>query len=376
MAKDKSIIKREVQVRPIPKLDSYVARNENIPDNEGNMHSFNPSRVFRITPKVNKHGTPVRAFTNVKEEENYLPKLINIAPTDQRWFEEKERFWRSILITFQGTSLKLDTSFRLYLNKAAKLPNIEEEVPITALNFKKYCKDNPELEMYFGEPVKLDDYWKWRYCLNTSQVANTRTLAEEKRGRSMQFYLYTKEEHLRLEQASNEVKFKARSLMVKYANENDIVEGVLRNYERNRGFYSNETLKRYFIFEELSIVERQGIYMDIADKFPTSFIKLVNDDNLKFRTFLFRAVSQGILVITDGTTIVKYGEEVIGNSIESAIISLKKNAKLHEEISRKMTKIRIDMEKEIIDDIEKVKAEREPTTSQMEKKVAQKEISK
>jgi hypothetical protein len=330
-----TIIERFTTLKPLEVDNSFKTRNENIPDEDGNIRPFNPGRRYMVTASMDKNGSQVRAFNNT-EERIYLPEIISVSPTASDWNIKKSQFWLNVHIIYLN-HLTFNISFEL-LDYDKEIDVEGKKVKINEHTFKKYSSISPEYEHYFGRPVNLTDYWRWRYCLNSSQVANTLQIAEDKRGRNMRHYLYNREEELAAKKASNASRRKAMKLYLDCIQSEEKIEGVLRMFERGRN-YEKAIAKESFIFDDLDKAEKLDILHGIHDKYPDVFIKIIEDKNLPDKTFINSLVSLKILESPIGVNIYKYGDEVLGNTIDDVVAALNANPSLKKDLKVKQSKI-------------------------------------
>jgi len=353
-----SIVKRQVVIKPIYAVNSFQAKNENLPDKDGNLHQYNANRVCRIWGKLDKNRTQVRAFDLGAEEKYYMPYLINKAPDDKEYTALVERYWANVLIEFSpNPGLILDISFVLNIGNEVELfvNGKSIKTPVSEETFKKYCHDKPELEYLFGMPVNMQNYWMWRFCLKTSQVANSKQLAVDKRGKKMQYYIHNDEEEMQTRAISVALKRAAMELVLKHSGDEDVVEGVLRVYEKGNTLnYGGKTLGDVYNYDELNKVQKQDYFMKVSELLPQEFIDIINDGNLKHKTFARRLINYGILTNPNGTTMYQFGEDIVADNFALLVNKLKNDKDFYKMLElrvRNLTNIR---PIEVIKDIDKV----------------------
>lgn len=349
------IIKREVVIKRIQEQDLYIRMNENLAEKNDTKRPFNYKKGGKIWAKTDKNGQYVRAFTSQEEEDYYMPLILKKSKSTQDWNQLVDNFWRSVFIDWEGESLMLDTSFRLKIGAKIKLPNSKEEIEVSKDTFKTLTSKKPYLEWYFGEPVNLTDYWKWRFCLNTSQVANDISIATNIKAKNMEYYLYTKEEELKVKTKNNEVRLESNKCLTNIIGDDNKVEAVLRLFERNR-MYQGKKFGGYYKFEDLDKEEKVELLLNISQSEPTLFINITNDTKLLEKSFIYKCIAFGTLNMPDGSTMVMYGDERLGNTVEESVMTLFKNPKLKDEISNRLGIKLIDVKKKVVEDSNKIKS--------------------
>lgn len=333
-------IQREVIVKPLYNTNSFRARNENIPDTTGMVHQYNPNRKCIIWAKMDKAKNQIKAFEVGEEEKTFMPKIINKDYNDREYLEAVEKFWRNVFIEFQpNPGLVLDISINLYLGKEVDLVvnNKQIKVAVTNETFEKYTKDKPELEYLFGFPVNVHDYWKWRFCLKTSQVANSKKIADEKRGKNMQYYIYNDAEENQTKADTFKVKHEATELYLKHIGNQDMIEGVLRVFEKGNTLkYGGRAFSRIYNVDDLTDIEQKTLFMDIAEELASDFIDIIKDGNLMYKTFARKAVNYGIISNQNGTTIYQFGEDIIAETFTGLVAKLKADKQLYDGIAARI----------------------------------------
>jgi len=335
-----NIIERRVLIRELATTNSFKLRNENMADKNGNYHMIGENRKGRITGRITKTGQQLQAFNYGLDNDIFMEMVLNKSKTDINFPILCNEFWKDVLIEVDpNLGLELNVTFNINLGKEVILPS-GNKITITEETFLSYTKDKPELEYLFGIPTNIQDYWKWRFCLNSSQVANTREIAEKHRGaKNIAFYIHNEVEEVKTKTASVALKREALSTMLKYLSDDKMIESVLRIFE-NGGSYNNHShikFSKLFAYDDLIQVDKVDTFMKIAEELPTSFINIINEPDLVHKTMARKAITKGVIVNENGTTVYTFGEEVIAESFVILVNKLKTDNRLYTSIVNRLS---------------------------------------
>jgi hypothetical protein len=197
----------------------------------------------------------------------------------------------------------------------------------------KHCTKNIGNEYLFGMPVNIDDYWKWRYCLISSQVANDATIATTKKGKNMAHFLYSDETNSEIKAAKNKLLAKSMEKYLYTIADDRLVEAILRTFERNRPHKGIVSPIGSFIFEKLDKAEREAKVRKLFEARPQICIDIVDDKLVTEKTFINQLVSANIVRNAVGTPIYYYGDTVLGESLQDTMAHIKSNPALKTELT-------------------------------------------
>jgi len=275
---------------------------------------------YRITPYTNEVGAQTKAFSGA-EEIALMPKLINLNATSPQFFDRCEMYWQSIHHIFDSNGLALDISFRV---DSSKLEDFEKA---------------PEDEKYkHGSPTNLLQYMLYRYCLNWVCVANSyNAYKANQHAKKLKFYFYTADEVRAEIRDKNTRTIEAMQAYVKASADKFITEGILRHFELSKTAHTiEENIGKSYTYEGLDDDQRLEMLLHIQQTVPALFVELVKDPDLKMRTFIHRCCNVKLLNKAAGSTMINYGDTVIGQTMEQAVMLLKSNNELKEELKLKL----------------------------------------
>lgn len=213
-----------------------------------------------------------------EEERRFLPKILGVGVSSEKWDEKCLLYWAdfSIQIPNNDQGIILEAGYKIERTGAG-----EEIVPIN-----------------------LDDYMKYKFCLENGKVAN------EDQDNPL-VYDFKIVDLAKDEEAKEKIHTAKKSIETVY----------LKLIQSND---SKERLKIDWILETIGGPDGKGISIaglsDIQKEMKLEviknenldeFIKVVNDEDLQFKAVLRKAVSVGKLDIQGETYF--YGNKAIGN---------------------------------------------------------------
>lgn len=219
----------------------------------------------------NKYGQILKGVTG-EEEKRIMPEILGVSLSDPGFGKAVEMFWKNINIYVPwGTGVKLNIAVD------------ETGFPKAPLDYVKYQYARKHKNVAPEEKVDSSPYALF-YIHDPVSVSERRALEIGVRNKAKLKYL---------ELIQDEQKM-------------DAVLSVATKYKNPMGL-SNE--------------EKQVILEKESDQNPEEFLKILEDENLFIRSFIYRCINAGVFK-QSGARII-YDEEVIGLDISSAVAYLK-----------------------------------------------------
>lgn len=322
------IIKRSIRLIPVminPEYKSFTDAFERL----NNGRRFNPTDQNHLSPSMEgASGRNYRAYKSEGEIKAYMPIVLGISQSDPDFYNRVEGYWESIYIPVPITGLNLDIGFEL--NEG-----------ITKEEFDK----TPEDQKYkIGVPINITHYTKYRFSLNTSQVANSYQIyLDNKNAKNIRAWLENEDELKKVKRARVELEILASQAFLTVMKNSTLRDGILRYFEQGRSkVYNiyNETYEPFFRVDDLDVVDDELVLLkDICNKCPNTFLSLVKDETLEVRSIIYKALDRELLKQPEGSVMILYGSDSLGNTTEEVIAYLRKNKGLREEIDGKLKKI-------------------------------------
>lgn len=244
------------------------------------------------------------------EEELLLPSILGIDPKDIKWRETVKNYWSSISVNVPSDGIGTDNLFGKVLEwdieflndyDAQKYSNADLQ---TKGVISAKCIENNTARIMNG----LEDFVLFRYCLVYGRVANSAN--EAMKSNRIWFYLYSKNDELKVAHALFKNRKKARELFYEILDDEAKVDGVLRMFKISP--YSLDSLEAKHIALETKL-----------NSFPLEFTKYVSDTHLKVKAFIYKGVDKGIIHNPSNTESFYYGENkevLLGNTLEDAVL--------------------------------------------------------
>ena len=216
------------------------------------------------------------------EEKLYLPSIIGISSTSEKWETATKEYWANISAYVPSDpGLELETGFAFKT----------KEDMTKGIN---------------GIPINIPDYVLYRYCLGYSHVANTIDVIDD--SPKIRFYIFDKEKEVQ----QNHDLFKQRK---------DAYKKFLEIIgDRNK---VDEVLNVMGLVPENMDDRDKDLQLEAyAKDDPLTFITVVNDKNLGLKSFIESCLKSQKLTRIPNTETIQYGEEVIGYTMDETIAYL------------------------------------------------------
>lgn len=308
-----TIINRKAELRVASKVDLWDQANIRL---NGGKESV-IDKMYKIMPSIKKNGVDCKSFT-FEEEKIFMPDIIGVSVNSPDFSKRCRLFWQSIWHEFDQFGEIFDISFEVDDDKVSQFNNAPEN--------KKYL---------YGMPVNIHDYLLYRYCLEWSAVANSYSIYKEhKHVKRIKYYFYTESEVKAEQHATLNLQKSAMQAFLKAIDDSAITEGVLRYFERNKvnsdidgGF--NQT----YVYDDLDDDGKQQMLMELSKTASKQFVDLVNDSDLPIRTFIYKCMQLRVLTQLPGSSMVMFGDETIGRTMDEAIVAIKTRPEIKNEIT-------------------------------------------
>lgn len=263
-----------------------------------------------------KIGASLRGNTILKglsfeEEVKYLPSIINVSPKDPAWFEETKNYWSNISVPVPHDNMSnpdlpgRDLSFSI---------NFEDEKFKKAFEASVDLKEKAKIAENGTVVEGVDNYVLFKYCLEYSRVAASFALV--RKSAKILFYLYSPTTEKSIVKINFEKRMKARNKFIEIINDDTLVDAMLLIYGQDLALFK-ETSDKHIALEAK------------IEKNPDLFLKEIGDVNLKYKSFIKKAVNARVIHNPSNTDSYYYGDnnEInLGNTITDAILYLKNDA--------------------------------------------------
>lgn len=233
-----------------------------------------------------------------EEEEVYLPKIIGISKTSPDWDRATNDYWINIRkpVPSGDTGLELQIGFR-YPDKETAL--VAEEKYRTTKNIRSRSR--------YGEPINVEDYILYRYCLKYGKVANT--FDDLNKSEKIEFYIHSKAKAVADQHKALKQKQDAYAKYLQIAGDVERKTAVLIRFGENTSHLTEE---------EVDVKLNQ-----LLEKDPRAFKAFVDDPDLVIKALIDLAIVHQKLIKTPNTEIIHFGSKLLGNTIEEVVRKLK-----------------------------------------------------
>jgi hypothetical protein len=311
MLADEVKVEKEV-VKDIPKYPRvvsriiYIRRRKNGPNIpvEG---EFIDESIQKIGSSFSNKSV-LRGLTS-EEEERWLPKIIGIQSTSDRWEDGTKDYWAHISRPVPpgdktgGGGLELDISLR-YKNHEDFLADERAQSEDGAII-------NPK-----GEPTNLPDYILWRYCLKYSRVANN--YEDINKSPKIEFYIFSKEKEIKANKAKLDLRRQAAQLMYKNMSDRSWVEHMLRVLIQG----DRESQVGIKDIPNMDNDEKDVLLDKYMNSSPALFLNYGTDRHLEMRSFIEVCVVVGLLTRIPNTQSISLDGMTLGNTTDEVVTFL------------------------------------------------------
>lgn len=205
-----------------------------------------------------------------KEEKELLDGLLDVGPDHNDFVKHAKKFWSelSLSIPFEGINLDVSTD------------------------------EN-------GKPFNTEDYLKYKFALKHPHVA----LNKENMNSTHRFYIHDTNRDLIKKNNEIQVRKDADKEFIKVTADDKKMTRILRILSTDRNP------------DKLTLLQKENALYDLKNKNPKKFFKVATDKNLEVKAEIEEMVSAGVLRRIGNQVV--YLDEVIGESLEDAVVYLK-----------------------------------------------------
>ena len=287
---------------------------------------------------------PARPLT-FEEEKLYLPSIIGVSPNDPQWQETIKLYWANISIDIpfdyingvdQGGK-ELETGFFYDTEEKAKIGRAEESAEFTKYqserNQGRFYKMKFNKRFENGRPIELNDYIIYRHCLIHHIVANTPD--EMNLSPRIRFFMESDTQKLAVATENHVFNLKVMTNYIELLGDRDKVTAVLDVIKHKAEDLKNRKNRTY----DLSSNIGADIFLgDFKDVYPSEFLSVVNDKQLKAKAFIHRAIDAGLLRRLPNTGVIMYEDALLGNSLDETCdyIKLDTNKRVVQELKARL----------------------------------------
>lgn len=259
-----------------------------------------------------KGGSPLRGLTH-REEEKYMPDIINYSVNDVQWRRATKNYWNniSVIIPADGTTSErlqgkiLEFSFEF---KSESIFNDFERL----ITFEEKAKMLSALDA--EDKVKLikgvTDYVLFQYCIKSSSVANRPS--DMNKSPKISFYLYSEAIETKVKYNTLLLEQKAMAKFINVIEDEAVVDALLVMFEQDLKLFKDAPSKH--------------LALDACIKAdPKSFLIFAEDKNLKVKALLGKAVRLDIVNKPMHSDNYYYGdnnETILGSNLNEAVLFL------------------------------------------------------
>ena len=289
-------------------------------------------------------GSVNRMKSNPDELGVYMPILLGVDRQNPKYNELVDLWFNNISKNVGETGLNLEIGFT-YKSESIKESVLESERAIyerfdkakkttsKERNVAMDLRDKEIIELEktkykYGFPINVEDYILWRYCLVYTDVAND-IIIVNKSGH-IRFYIYDSSREANKEAIQLETRNEATKIYVKLLEQPERVNNMI--WVDRKGVTNVDSLQpvdKYKTLETMSRVE------------PHEFIKLYNDKDLDIKATIERMIHYDILKrLPNSNVIVDDNNDIVGNSMDEAIIFFKNTERNKPSITRFKAKLK------------------------------------
>lgn len=286
-------------------METTILRSHQVEIKRKSINSaYYKKNVESIDEGTWKIGASIRNNTvnrglSLDEEEKYLPQIIGIKPSSEHWEKATRDYWNNISVKVPEAGLKLE------------------------IGFKYKSKEDADRNQN-GTPININDYVLYKYCLEYAHVANHIDLIGA--SPKIRFYIFDQEEEKKAKTSQFKVRSEAMKLYLETLADRSLVDDILNIYK--------------FDTTKMDEDEKSMILETKVKDTPESFLLILKDDMLKYKSFVNKCLHSGKLTQVPNTETIVFGSDVIGNTIAEAAIYLKSksatNLKVYETLMAQM----------------------------------------
>lgn len=261
-----------------------------------------------------------------------LPVIIGNNKNNSDWEREKQDYISSTQIAIPVSGYPLDLSCTFDRDNINLKENIAKYIVDNAKDLyivkegkdkenESVLKDDKSIATHIlsnVEPIEYHKYFKytnardylyWIMALTSNQVANTPDDADK--SPNIRFFIYDDKVNKKANLEKAETREKASTAVIKLKSQTDLLKDIA-------------LVKNVITFDELEEMDDSEIYLAVfsyANTYPSEFIAVAEDKDLKHKSTIKKYLEVGILKINDNNEIAdgRNDKIVLGSSIDVAV---------------------------------------------------------
>jgi len=269
-----------------------------------------------------------------------LPTILGVSPDNSsvNWQAQVSKYWHNFSLDVLPTGMTFNIGFRFNLHdtndtrrmkalesvlkKAGVKDTDSESVKEKALleylfgTDKDGNKNVTEEELYqYGTPLNIPDYLAWRYCLLTSQVANTPEVANN--STKIRFYLHNAEDAKKAKKDANLKSTNAIKVYADMLNKDSSIK-LMEAVCISKKLVSWEEFKN----RDWKADDTQATVLQYATDKPVDFLATVADKNLQVKATIQSYIYCSLLTELPSSSIITDASDpsiVLGDNLNDAI---------------------------------------------------------
>jgi len=298
-------------------------------------------RVYRIGSSLDRTTRSSLKGISGELELKFMPEIIGTSTNDPKFRQNINDYWSTISRTVphdedhlkehqRGIPIKLKFNVlgKARQEKFNATDSIQEKIEMLNLALTKKTKttdgsEGLDLVQWFSDYTT--DYLLLNYCLKYSKVANR--LEDVHLSPNIDFYIFEKEVSVKNQQTAIERDALAMDLYQTLKEDTKLTNAVLLLFKEIPKEFDTETDKLLKIYE---------LYNTSVEN-KVKFIEYVQDKTWKTKYLINQAIEKGKLRNLPNSTVIYYGDLLIGLTLNDAVLFLDNETK-GKEIKQTLTK--------------------------------------
>jgi hypothetical protein len=263
--------------------------------------------------------------------DSVLPVIIGNNKNNSDWEREKQDYISSTQIAVPVSGYPLDLNCSFDIDNVHLKGNIEQYIKDNAKDLYdtktvdkeevKVIKSDKDIALHIInnlEPIEYHKYFRyinakdylyWVMALTSNQVANSPEDADK--SPNIRFFIYDDKVNKKSNLEKAEVREKASAEVIKLKSQPDLLKNIA-------------LVKNVVTFDELEEMDDSEVYLAVfsyANSYPSEFIAVISDKDLKNKSIIKKYLEVGILKVNDNNEIAdgKNDKVVLGSSIDTAV---------------------------------------------------------
>mgnify|MGYP003525915766 FL=1 len=247
--------------------------------------------------------------TGEDEEKRFLPSILGVNPNSEAWHKATKDFWSNISKRVPNGNIGLELEIGFEYPDKSQAESVQKEIDnlISNKSIESFSKEDMisicKEKQRKGNPINLENYILFRYCLVYGKVANNITTIYN--SPKIIFYIYFSNLENKKKLSERNLKQKAR-LKVDAIEEDSLkVNSILRIFEKT---VSENIIENLTVLDELVNVR------------PQEIINLLDDTDFEIKAYIENCIFMQLLRRIPLTGQIYYGEtDLIGNNLKNPL---------------------------------------------------------